>query len=458
MHPCRASSGRADGNRGSDHYGFFLAIEARDPKFDLAATAGLLRSLPRHASHRGAVVRNRFSHSPWLLAMVMLWAYVAFSQWMLTWTANVPDEIAFYLPRLERGWKWVGAAKHVGLTLTNFPVCPRMCRPFAGPLRKFTSFSFTGVVQDNNGLPSAAGRATHDATMTDAPPPCPRARIKPSRWPSLAWQRCRAGWNRLRRPDSPPKKQLVICGYPRSGTSLLYNMLSATLDGFRFPSFETPALDSLWRHDDVVSKMPLDVLAAPQLPAANIHGKQVSLLIVVRDLRDVLTSVHPRIPDRYFIGYQSQWRKGRGIDAEVDVYPVGIRHIHDAIVRAERLPEIGRIVVHYERLVAAPDRVQRDLADQLGLRFARPFSEFHRFGQRHAYRYEGDLGTGQTGPHRENSAVDTSRVGKWRDSKHARRIVEQFTSHPELFALLRHYGYERDDRWFVPYSSGRDVA
>jgi len=28
---------------------------------------------------------------------------------MLTWTANLPDEIAWYLPRLEGGWQWLAA-------------------------------------------------------------------------------------------------------------------------------------------------------------------------------------------------------------------------------------------------------------------------------------------------------------------------------------------------------------
>lgn len=293
--------------------------------------------------------------------------------------------------------------------------------------------------------------------MTDnRPPRLPRIKLTRRLW--VAWQKCRARWDRLRQPDTPPKKQIVICGYPRSGTSLLYNMMSATLDGFRFPPFETPAVDSLWRYDDGVSKMPLDILAAPELPAANIHQKDIWLLVVVRDLRDVITSVHPRIPDRYFIGYESQWRKDRGIDAEPDVYPVGIRHVHEAIVRAERLPQMRQITLRYERLVTDPDGVQSTLAGQLGLRFAWRFSEFHRFAGRHAYRYEGDLATAHAGPQRESSPVDTSRLGRWRAPKHASRIVEQFTSHPELFALLKHYGYERDDDWFAAYSAGRHVA
>ncbi len=42
-----------------------------------------------------------------LLAFVMLWAYMAFSQWLVTWMGNLPDEIRWYLHRTEGGWRWL---------------------------------------------------------------------------------------------------------------------------------------------------------------------------------------------------------------------------------------------------------------------------------------------------------------------------------------------------------------
>jgi hypothetical protein len=41
------------------------------------------------------------------LAFVMLWAYVAFSQFLLIWSGNLPEEIAYYTPRLTGGWQIV---------------------------------------------------------------------------------------------------------------------------------------------------------------------------------------------------------------------------------------------------------------------------------------------------------------------------------------------------------------
>ena len=39
-----------------------------------------------------------------LLALVMLWAYFAFSQFLIIWSGNLPEEIDWYLPRTHGGW------------------------------------------------------------------------------------------------------------------------------------------------------------------------------------------------------------------------------------------------------------------------------------------------------------------------------------------------------------------
>jgi hypothetical protein len=44
-----------------------------------------------------------------LLAFVAFWAYVAFSQFMLIWIANIPEEVPWYILRIDGGWRWVAA-------------------------------------------------------------------------------------------------------------------------------------------------------------------------------------------------------------------------------------------------------------------------------------------------------------------------------------------------------------
>jgi hypothetical protein len=45
-----------------------------------------------------------------LLAFVMLWAYFSFSQYLIIWSGNLPEEISWYLHRLQSGWRFVGLA------------------------------------------------------------------------------------------------------------------------------------------------------------------------------------------------------------------------------------------------------------------------------------------------------------------------------------------------------------
>jgi hypothetical protein len=39
-----------------------------------------------------------------LLALVMLWSYFAFSQYLIIWSGNLPEEITYYLHRIYGGW------------------------------------------------------------------------------------------------------------------------------------------------------------------------------------------------------------------------------------------------------------------------------------------------------------------------------------------------------------------
>jgi hypothetical protein len=42
-----------------------------------------------------------------LMAFVMMWAYLSFSQFLLIWSGNLREEIPWYLHRMEGGWQYV---------------------------------------------------------------------------------------------------------------------------------------------------------------------------------------------------------------------------------------------------------------------------------------------------------------------------------------------------------------
>jgi hypothetical protein len=43
-----------------------------------------------------------------LLTFVMLWAYIAFSQFLIIWSGNLAEEIPWYVHRIHGGWQWIG--------------------------------------------------------------------------------------------------------------------------------------------------------------------------------------------------------------------------------------------------------------------------------------------------------------------------------------------------------------
>jgi hypothetical protein len=73
-------------------------------------------------------------HGKWILTFIMVWAYFAFSQWLIIWAGNLPEEITFYLRRLSGGWAWIGLI----LVLFHFaiPFAMLLSRPFKRNIRK----------------------------------------------------------------------------------------------------------------------------------------------------------------------------------------------------------------------------------------------------------------------------------------------------------------------------------
>jgi hypothetical protein len=69
------------------------------------AMAGASREEPL----RGAVNANHVhSMGKYLFAFTAFWAYIALSQYLLIWIANLPEEVPWYLVRGDSGWRPVG--------------------------------------------------------------------------------------------------------------------------------------------------------------------------------------------------------------------------------------------------------------------------------------------------------------------------------------------------------------
>jgi hypothetical protein len=87
-------------------FGPVVATGQMLPALALAiAVATLLAARPPLAAVATPTVWNDLGNL--LLAFVMLWTYMAFSQFLLIWSGNLPEEISWYLARSEGGWVWI---------------------------------------------------------------------------------------------------------------------------------------------------------------------------------------------------------------------------------------------------------------------------------------------------------------------------------------------------------------
>jgi hypothetical protein len=83
----------------------------------------LVITLLRRAGYLRDVVTVEHYHimGKWMLAFTVFWAYIGFSQYMLIWYANIPEETQYFLARNTRSW-W---------TLSMLLVFGRFFGPFA---------------------------------------------------------------------------------------------------------------------------------------------------------------------------------------------------------------------------------------------------------------------------------------------------------------------------------------
>ncbi len=204
---------------------------------------------------------------------------------------------------------------------------------------------------------------------------------------------------------------------PRSGTTLLTELMT---HGFRFDAWSEHEMDLFNRprpsqcHGRVLTKSPTDIVTSRYLLDL---WKDLWVICVVRDPRDVVVSRHRGAPDRYYVGLNN-WKEGYG--------------------HMQRLAAHPRVLtLRYEDLAEDPDGVQAKIAAFLPwLERRAAFSTFHEV----ARPSEGSSkALGGVRP------VSSSSVGAWR--RHLPRIASQVARHGPIDDVLYDLGYEADTEW-----------
>ncbi|MEJ5915141.1 sulfotransferase family protein [Pseudokineococcus sp. 1T1Z-3] len=219
------------------------------------------------------------------------------------------------------------------------------------------------------------------------------------------------------------QRHVVVCGYPRSGSTLLQLMVDACVDGV--DSF-TGEVEGRWaaehaprRRPYLLTKRPADVEEVAALRAWYArHPGRLQVVVTERDPRDVLVSRHSGYPpSRGYYCSPQRWRR-----------------VHDLLGRLGEADDVVR--VRYEELVTDPAAVERRLADAVG------WSVQHPFAQWHAVVQHGRLDRMTQGALGGVRPLDASSVGGWRRPEHAGRMAQVRAALPELDDVLASEGWE----------------
>jgi hypothetical protein len=228
----------------------------------------------------------------------------------------------------------------------------------------------------------------------------------------LAWLSDR-GWFRARL-----EHHIIICGFPRSGSTLVQAWLEAALPEaltFGRERAATSLFRNLWPGGAsiIVSKRPDDVEDIHTIRAFyRRRPVRLSFLVMTRDPRSILVSKYGTSAD-YYVTVDRWRRTAAAIEA----------HRED--------PDV--LVVDYADVVQQPEQVATRVEAFLGLPLAaslRDASSAVRAG------FDARALNGVR-------PLEASRLRSWDDPKHAARLAQVMVECPELVTYLRARGYER---------------
>jgi hypothetical protein len=210
------------------------------------------------------------------------------------------------------------------------------------------------------------------------------------------------------------KIHVIGCG-PRSGTTLLTEMMVACFRIDLHPEHEERVYAWPRRRAAVyLAKAPRDMLIIERYLR---WMRNLNVLCLMRDPRDVVVSRHRMDPERYW---------------------ASLRYWKTYLPRWRRLSGMPRfLTVRYEDLVREPDEVQDRIAANLP--FLEPTARFSEF---HARAEPGAKAVQALGSVRP---VTAQSIGNWRN--HLPRLAGQLQQHGSISDDLFEFGYEPDRSW-----------
>lgn len=216
-------------------------------------------------------------------------------------------------------------------------------------------------------------------------------------------------------------KRLHIVGCPRSGTTLLMEIMSTCFQSDGVCEHEISIFEDIPVSDGIyISKKPSDI---KNLQHIYPHDPNLYIIYMVRDPRSVITSKHHSNREQYFCNFKA-WK---ACDSAAQQYLPG-----------GRFDQLQRFLqIRYEDLVADPDSAQQAITDRFGF-----LQQLHRFSDFEKFAKPSDSASKAMNGLRP---ISQQRIEGWKN--HLPRIKQQLQLRPELAQDLLRLRYEQDNSW-----------
>ncbi len=240
-------------------------------------------------------------------------------------------------------------------------------------------------------------------------------------------------------------KQIIICGFPRSGTSLMFNYVSSItpkeirpFTGKKSTTKEFSGIYLLRRLRSYITKRPEDCFKLNEIAQWNVKDKKILIIVCVRDIRNLAVSKHHKKPEEYYLDLNERWFIEKNI-----LRPNGLIQFHNTIKKIIEKKDFYEKKNVFIKLVRYEDftKDKKMINDFLKTHHI-PITEIN--GEVKLPYTGKEVGKGDEGDF--SIKIDSQ---KWlRTDKDKNRVKELFEKDPEFFQeALEFYGYEENDKW-----------
>ena len=236
------------------------------------------------------------------------------------------------------------------------------------------------------------------------------------------------------------RNRFLICGIPRSGTSILYTLLCNTLKDIKYYEEEVSALKISDDGETCLTKRPLDCMLLDQI-FSKFEADSLKVIFTIRDPRDVICSTHVNVAYDYFIGYQNQYFVDQKNSISRLINP-GIRSIVGEWIKHK--DRSNMITVKYEDLILKKTETLLRLSDFLEVKLDAENFDINK---------ETKVPKGLVSSLNGIRKLDSNSIGIWK--KHPVRVWQEFTNHLEFHDVMNILDYEKSPHWFLNHFKGR---